>query len=427
MMFDYLVKKVRDSFSKVADYRSTTPEFELADVLMSGFAMFSLKDPSLLSFIEHFPTRKENMEQVYKISSVPSEQGFRKILDPVDPDGLLDTFKAIHSDEKVKQAVDKHQCFASLGGLTAIAVDGTGCFCSNTIQCPHCMVKQLKNGEQQYYHQLAGACIVHPDKSTVFPVFAEPITKQDGQLKNDCEYNAFKRLIPKIAKVLPDNQHLILLDGLFASGPAIRLMKFYRMDFITVIKDGYVLVQAERLAAQNKLKTRTWYKNKHIKCTAKWANDLILNGANPDIQVNYAEYEEVDTRTDKVIYKGKWITSLTIKHNMIKEFVKTARSRWKIENETFNVLKNQGYNLEHNYGHGKQFLSSLLAALMFLAFFVDQLTQILDATFQKALKEAKTLRDFRQKVRVIFDLIPCISMNFIYRIIARDIKIQSSP
>jgi len=112
---------------------------------------------------------------------------------------------------------------------------------------------------------------------------------------------------------------------------------------------------------------------------------------------------------------------------MIEEFVKVARTRWKIENETFNTLKNQGYNLEHNYGHGKQFLSSLLATVMFLAFLVDQLTQTLDSTCRKAIKAAKTLRDFRHKVRVLFDFIPCISMNLIYQIIARDRKIGLSP
>ncbi len=173
------------------------------------------------------------------------------------------------------------------------------------------MVKKLKKGEQ-YYHQLAGACIVNPDKKTVFPVFGEPITKQDGQKKNDCEYNAFKRLIPKIARILPDQNKLILLDGLFASGPAMRLMLFYSMDFITVIKEGYVLIQADRLNEQNELESKTWYKNKHIKCSAKWANGLVLNGANPDINVNYLQYEEVDTRTGKIKYAGNWINSLNL-------------------------------------------------------------------------------------------------------------------
>lgn len=425
-MFDYLVNQVRKSFGNVLEHRETTPGYPIADVLMSGFAMFSLKDPSMLSFINNYPTRKDNLEQVYKITSVPSEQGFRKILDPVNPDKLLDTFKSVFSDKTVAKAVDGHKCFAFLGGYTAIAVDGTGYFCSDVIKCPHCLVKKLKKGEQ-YYHQLAGACIVSPDKKTVFPVFGEPITRQDGSAKNDCEYNAFKRLVPKIAKILPNVKHLILLDGLFASGPVIRLMLFYSMDFITVIKDGYVLIQAKRLEEQNKLNSKTWHKDKHIRCTAKWTNGLILNGANPDLEVNYLQYEEMNTRTGKIIYAGKWITSLPIEGSMVDEFVKTARTRWKIENETFNVLKNQGYNLEHNYGHGKLFLSSLLATLMLLAFLVDQLTQTLDLAFQKALKTAQTLRDFRQKVRVIFDLIPCISMNVIFKIIARDIKLGLSP
>ena len=425
-MFDYLVKVVRTSVEKISDHRLTEPSYSLADALMSSFAMFSLKDPSVLSFVENYPVRKENLEEIYQINAVPSPQGLRKILDPLNPDELLSTFAAVHSEDQVAKVVAEYECFPSLGGYTAIAMDGTGCFCSNTIKCPHCLVKKLKSGEQ-YYHQLAGACIVHPKKNTVFPVFAEPITRQDGTNKNDCEYNAIKRLIPKIPKILPKAKHLLLLDGLFATGPVIRLALFYSMDFISVIKDGYVLIQAEKLEQNNQLQTKIWYRDKHFKCTAKYTNQLILNGANQDIEVNYVQYEEIDMRTGQTVYKGKWITSLPIDDQIIKEFVRTARARWKIENETFNTLKNHGYNLEHNYGHGKQFLSSIFAIMMFLAFLVDQLTQTLDEAMQKALKAANTLRDFRQKVRVLFDLIPCISMNLIYQIIARDIKIRPSP
>ena len=175
------------------------------------------------------------------------------------------------------------------------------------------------------------------------------------------------------------------------------------------------------------LHSTTWTKNEHFKCTAKWTNGLILNGANKDLEVNYLQYQEIDTRTGKTVYASKWITSLDIKKEIIPEFVSTARAKWKIENETFNVLKNHGYNLEHNYGHGKKFLSSSFAVLMLLAFLIDQLTEVLDTTFKKAVVAAKTMRDFRQKVRVLFDFIPCLSMNIIYRIIARDIKLGLSP
>lgn len=427
-MFDYLVSKVHDSVVQIADHRKTTPVYPLSDVLMSSFAMFSLKDPSVLSFVENYPERADNLEAVYHIKNIPSDNGMRGILDPVNPDDLLPVFQSLMADDLVSSTVDSHKSFPTLGGYVGIAVDGTGYFCSNTISCPHCLVKKRKSGEE-YYHQLAGACVVHPDKKTVFPVFGEPITKQDGATKNDCEYNAFKRLVPKMEQVLPGEKKLILLDGLFATGPAIRTMQAHKMDFITVIKDGYVLVQVADPANKNKFAERSWYKgkNERIKCTAKWMNGLILNGANSDISVNFLQYEEIDTKTQNTIYAGKWITSLSIKPSIVKEFVKTARARWKIENETFNVLKNQGYNLEHNYGHGKKFLSSLFAVMMLLAFLVDQLTQTLDKTFQKALIEAKTMRDLRQKVRVLFDLIPCVSMNLIYKIIARDIKIRPSP
>lgn len=425
-MFDYLVNVVRTSVEKLKDHRTTEPIYSLADALMSSFAMFSLKDPSVLSFVENYPARKENLEQIYQISSIPSEQGLRKILDPLNPNELLGTFAAIHSEEQVSKTIKDFQCFPSLGSYTAIAIDGTDYFCSNNVNCPHCLTRKLKNGEQ-YYHQLAAACIVHPHKDTVFPVFAEPITRQDGSSKNDCEYNAVKRLIPKIPHVLPTVKHLLLLDGLFATGPVIRLALFYSMDFISVIKEGYVLVQAQRLEQKNELAGKTWYRNKHLKCTAKWTNGLILNGANQDISINYLEYEQIDTRTGKTVYSGKWITSLPIDETIVEEFVKIARTRWKIENQTFDTLKNHGYNLEHNYGHGKQFLSSVLAIMMFLTFLVDQLTQTLDKTFQKARKAANTARDFWQKVRVLFDFIPCISMNLIYQIIARDVKIRPLP
>lgn len=426
-MFDYLVEQIHKSFSLMGDHRETKPDYELSDALMSGFAVFSLKDPSLLSFIDNYESRRTNLEQIYKIQSVPTDKGLKKILDPINPMRLLPTFKVLHEEEKVADLLTQRQCFESLGGYVPIAVDGTEYFCSNQVNCPHCLVRKLKNGEVQYYHQMVAACAVKPNDPIVLPVFAEPITRKDGATKNDCEYNAFKRLAPNLKQVLPDVAKLILLDGLFADGPAIKVLRRNQMDFITVIKEGYILVQVAKLEEQQALQSYTWTKHKHFQCTAKWTEDLILNGANQDIKVNYLQFQELDTRTDKITYQCQWISSIPIGKDIIPEFVSVARSKWKIENETFNVLKNHGYNLEHNYGHGKQFLSSLFAMLMFLAFLVDQLTQAIDITCQKAIKEAKTFRDFRQKVRVLFDFIPCLSMNIIYGIIARELKIGLSP
>jgi len=56
---------------------------------------------------------------------------------------------------------------------------------------------------------------------------------------------------------------------------------------------------------------------------------------------------------------------------------RAGRTRWKVENELFNVIKNKGYHLEHSYGHGKQFLCSTLGGLMLLAFLIDEIQEAL--------------------------------------------------
>lgn len=121
------------------------------------------------------------------------------------------------------------------------------------------------------------------------------------------------------------------------------------------------------------------------------------------------------------IYYNTWITDINIDEDNIEELIKIGRSRWKIENETFNTLKNQGYHLEHSYGHGKKYLATNFMLLTFLAFLTDQIAQKLDAAFDKALKYCKTKRKLWEKVRQVFYLLPCMSMNVIYRFIAREI------
>jgi hypothetical protein len=118
------------------------------------------------------------------------------------------------------------------------------------------------------------------------------------------------------------------------------------------------------------------------------------------------------------------VTDLAIEEANIPEMVSVARARWKVENETFNTLKNQGYLLEHNFGHGKQFLCSVLACLMMLAFLTDQLAQHADACFKKALAYCKTRKNLFEKVRQVFDLLPCMSMNVIYRFISREVTLD---
>jgi len=55
---------------------------------------------------------------------------------------------------------------------------------------------------------------------------------------------------------------LFVLDGLYATGPVVKLIKDHQASFITVVKEGYVLIQAQRLAEQNKLEVHSWWGGK---------------------------------------------------------------------------------------------------------------------------------------------------------------------
>ena len=427
-MVSELIKRLRSSFSGVSDKR-LNPEYKLVDILMSGFAIFHLKDPTLLSFLNLFPIRGSNMQTIYGIEKVPSDTLFRTVLDKVTPSSLAKCFQALMNELRQRGVLDKYKVLGSMGdNFVAVSCDGTSYFCSGSISCPNCLKRVLKNGELQCHHQFLGASLVHPHHKQVFPVFGEGIVKGDGQTKNDCEHNALQRFCPNMEALLFDKIPVVLLDALHSDGVTIKRILGCGMSFISVIKESYVNVQAEALARQNKLEVKVWNKddskNKHIRCTAYWASGLILNGSHQDIRVQYVKYEELDTRNNKTVYSNEWITDLEVSDRSIQEFVELAPCRWKIENETWNTLKNHGYNFEHNYGHGKENLSIVFVFLMLMAFFVDQLTLFLDESIQKALKVIKTMRDLRQATRVIFTHVPCQSFEAIYRIIARDSQLK---
>jgi hypothetical protein len=107
-----------------------------------------------------------------------------------------------------------------------------------------------------------------------------------------------------------------------------------------------------------------------------------LNASHPDWLVNFIEYWEF--KEGQELYHNTWITNIEIHRENAFGLTQAGRTRWKVENETFNTLKNQGYNLEHNYGHGNQHLSTVLAMLMMLHFLIDQVQELACPVFQAA-------------------------------------------
>jgi hypothetical protein len=380
-----LLKNVRNEFEKIEEHRSGKVTFKLADVLMSGLAMFGLKYPSLLQFdkaTHNDEIVKTNLKKLHGVKQVPSDTQMREILDPVNPEDLRPAYKTIHRQLQRQKILESYKY---LDGYIIISIDGTGQFSSTKISCDDCCSRNLRNGEKQYYHQLLGSAIIHPDKSNVFPLFPEAIVQQDGVSKNDCELNASKRLLPAIRKDFPKQKILIVEDSLAANGPHIRMNEELSFSYIIVAKpsnNAYLFYKVKDCCENATLQQFETVDEGGTKRIYNYINNIALNASNPDLLVNFLEYWEF--KDGKPVYHNSWITDVELEKDNVYFVMRGGRARWKIENETFNTLKNQGYNLEHNYGHGKQHLSTVLALLMMLQFFIDQVPEFACPLFNAA-------------------------------------------
>ena len=413
-----LLRLVRLGFEKTVDHRHEKASIPLPDALMSAFAMFSLKDPSLLAFDAR--RHDENMKTLYGIQTVPSDTRMREILDPVDPTALRPLFVDVFRELQRGKALET---FVFYQGHYLLSLDGTGYYSSQAIHCDCCLEKvNSKTGEITYQHQMLGAVLLHPDHREVIPLAPEPIQKQDGTTKNDCERNAAKRLLRQIRKEHPRLKLIVVEDGLASNGPHIRELMDLKMRYILGVKSGdhqSLFNHVERASAEDQLTLIPW-KEGDTWCEIGFINGVPLNDSNPDLLVNFLEYSEYDQDGNRLKYFS-WITDIRITEGNARWLMRGGRARWKIENETFNTLKNQGYHFEHNYGHGRQNLSVVFAMLMMLAFLVDQVQQLCCPLFRAVWKKVGSKRALWEKIRSHYWHFAFRSMQHLYEVILHDL------
>ncbi len=81
--------------------------------------------------------------------------------------------------------------------------------------------------------------------------------------------------------------------------------------------------------------------------------------------------------------------------------VREGRARWKIENENNNVLKTKGYHIEHNFGHGNQYLASVLLSLNLLAFLFHTVLDLVDEQYHAIRQKLVVRRTFFQDLEAL--------------------------
>jgi hypothetical protein len=369
---DALLRSVQNVFCQLPDHRKGDAEIPLHDALMSAFAMFSLKSPSLLAFDK--VRAEDNLQSIYGIGRVPCDTAMREILDPVEPEHLRPAFKGVFRHLQRGKALEE---MVFVQGHYLLGLDGTGYFSSQAIHCDSCLEKHHRNGTVTYSHQMLGAALIHPDKREVIALMPEPIVKQDGTEKNDCERNAAKRFVTKFRRDHPHLKVIVTEDSLSSNAPHIETLREHDMRYILGVKEGDHAFLFKHVAAAEQAGRVTYYdredRQQGVHHRFRFVCDMPLNASNTSLRVNFIECWE--TLKGKVQHFS-WVTDLRVNKGTVYRIMQGARARWRIENETFNTLKNQGYHFEHNFGHGYEHLSVVFAELMMLAFLVDQVQQL---------------------------------------------------
>lgn len=396
---DALIATVKRRFDDVKDIRKRrSVDYTLTDTLTAAMAMFSLKEPSLLAFEDR--RDEPAIKKLFQIDKIASDSTMREILDGIDIGPLNEAFADLFY-ELQRGGMLKKWCFHD--GFYLSAVDGTGHFSSSKVHCKHCLQKNSKSGTI-YHHQAVAATLVHPETREVIPLAVEPIINQDGQTKNDCERNASARLLRRVRRLHPKLKLIVVEDGLASNAPHIELLQELNMRYLLGAKPGdhqhlYEAVigacdQSEEVSVERKdpvtgeLASQTMY-----------VENLPLNKSNSALRVNFLQHDEFASDSGDVSNRFSWVSDLSIPRPLLARYAAAGRSRWRVENETFNTLKNQGYQYEHNFGHGKENLCTVLMLLMFLAFTIDQIQQACCPVFIAVWEKLRSKRNLWDHLR----------------------------
>lgn len=401
-----LVAMIKNKFTNLTDDRTgKNTQYDVSDAALSAFAVFFLQNPSFLAqqIALQKSKGKNNLQTLFGAYSNPSDNQIRSLLDVVSPDELYSIFSHIFNQ---LQASDYFKSFTVLDDSLLIALDGVQYFSSEKIHCDCCSSQTLVNGKTHYSHKVITPVVVSPKQSHVIPLAPEFITPQDGHDKQDCELAAASRWLQREGQGLAAHNITILGDDLFSHQPHCEAIKAQNMHFILVCKKDSHATLYEWLAdfeRENQLETvtKTRWDGKHrIVDHYRLMNHLPLRDSDDAMMVNWCELKSV--RDDgKVLYYNTFVTDYPLSAANVVAIVMAGRSRWKIENENNNTLKTKGYCFEHNFGHGKRNLSSVLATLILLAFLFHTVLEYIDKCYQILRSELPTRKTFFDDIRAL--------------------------
>lgn len=370
--------------------------YPMADFVLAAFAPFFMQSPSFLAHQRHLETAqgRSNCQTLFGMDKIPCDVRVRTMLDPVEPSHFHPMFADVVAELRQSGGLDAMRC---LDGHLLIALDGTEYHCSREIHCPNCSHRKRGKDKIEYFHTMLAATVVTPEHNRAVPLEPEFIVPQDGHEKQDCESRAARRWLSAHGAKYKALNPVYLGDDLFSRQPICEAVLAEGGHFLFVckpdshpaIEDFLTGIVPETLSKQVRTgKKRATYRY-------RWLNGVPLRGDEKSIEVNWFAIEICDAK-GVVTYRNSFISDLPVSRDNVAAMAAAGRARWKIENEAFNTLKTKGYNLEHNFGHGHQHLSSVLATLNLLAFACHTVCDLADKAWRAARRELVVRQGFFQ-------------------------------
>jgi hypothetical protein len=388
LIFDDLREILHRHIDPLPDYRKKGPNtrYRIQDGALGAFGIFFTQSPSFLDYQRTLQQNRgqNNAHTLLGVEQIPCDNQIRKLLDPIAPNALDPVFV------EVFERLEQHRMlvpFRTLGDQLLVALDGTNYFASQGIHCHNCLTRQLSNGQTLYYHAAITPVIVCPGQSQVIALPPEYIMPQDGHAKQDCERAAGKRWLAKHAEQIAPHGVTFLGDDLYSNQPFCALVVHNRCNFIFTCKPDSHPKLYERLAFWQANDSMAEHEGHHWNgrftevTRVRYINDVLLRSGDDTLSVNWFEITVVNAKTGEQLYHNSCITNHRLTVDNVVAVAQSGRGRWKIENENNNVLKTKGYHLEHNFGHGKQYLAALMLSLNLLAFLFHTVLEWSDARY----------------------------------------------
>ena len=432
-MLQALVDLIGKQFAQLPDYRKASPnqKYSVSDAALSAFAVFMMQAPSFLAQQRDMQRTKgrNNAQSLFGVHQLPSDNQIRDILDPIAPSYLSELFWQVYAQLQAAQLLTQH---TGIAGTHLCALDGVYYFSSRKLHCPNC-TRQQHEGYVSYSHGVIAPVLVAPGSPQVFSLEPEFIQPQDGSEKQDCELNASQRWLRRNGSRLLAGRTTFLADDLYCKQPFCELVQELHHNFILVcLPESHptLYTEVELLAAAgmlDSLSERVWNGRFYEQHTYRFTNRVPLRSGADALMVNWCEVSIQQERTGELLYHNTFATNFTLSAANVAELVRSGRARWKTENENHNTLKNRGYHLEHNFGHGHQYLSALFVSFNLLSFLLHTVLFLTERTARQVRTSLGTLQTFWGDLLMLTRYFHFQNWAQLFDFMATQLELDNSP